>query len=344
MKKVSILYKNDLREKLILSIFTKKKMILKFPGKNSIGFGLKNFEIDLLSIIDKLIKESIIEINEAGTFLIYTPGFMVENNFFHKINYLRGLSYYLEFVLYLLLFSPYKTEVKLCGLRTLNIDPTIENMVYVTIPLLRKLGMKEIKVKIFTNYLSTSKNTEIIIFSPKKSSNVNFSITDPGFLMKIRFIFTSSMGGKSFSNFVEHLSKSFPMDSSLKTRFYDLRIKNNNISFESITIVTESSTGCVYGGDHSSTKIKSVEYWKVKSLGIINSLVLESKNGSCIDGRNQEIVFFAMLILKNVRKNRIVINKLTVNSVNFFRSIKKTLSVTFSIRSNLDKNSLLITL
>jgi len=344
MKKVHNTCKNDLREKLILSIFTKKKIILKFPGQNFIDFGLKNFEIDLLSIIDKLITESIIQINEAGTFLVYIPGFMVENNVFHKINYLRGISYYLEFVLYLLLLNPYKTEVKLCGLRTLNIDVTIESMVYVTIPLLRKLGMKEIKVKIFTNYFSTSKNTEIIIFSPKKSSNVNFSITDPGFLMKIRFIFTSSMGGKSFSNFVEHLSKSFPMDSSLKTRFYDLRIKNNNISFESITIVTESSTGCVYGGDHSSTKIKSVEYWKVKSLGIINSLVLESKNGSCIDGRNQEIVFFAMLILKNFRKNRIVINKLTVNSVNFFRSIKKTLNVTFSIRSNPEKNSLLITL
>lgn len=345
MKKIYVKYESNLRERLILSIYSKKKIILGFGEHNNfINFGLKNFEIDLLSMIDKLIKGSIIHINEAGTFLDFVPGFIEETKIFHKINCLRGISYYLEFILYLLLFNPFKTEIKLCGIRSLNIDISLENIVYVTVPLLRKLGTKDIRVKVFTNYYSMIKNTEIIVFSPKANSKKNFWITDPGFLVKTRFIFTSSLRREFFNNFVEHLGKSFSIYPVLKTRFYDVKIKNNSISFESVTIVSESSTGCVYGGDHSSTKIKSFEFWKKKSLGIFNSLVFESKKGSCIDGRSQEMVFFAMLFFKNFKKNRIVIHKLTVNSVTFFRNIKKSMNITFSIRFDFKQKSLLITL
>ena len=88
--------------------------------------GLRDYEINLLSLIDKLTHSSIIQLNEQGTHLRFSPGCVNEGNYFHNTNGTRSLSYYLEFLIYLIPSLQKKMNVKLLGVRSLKAEISLE--------------------------------------------------------------------------------------------------------------------------------------------------------------------------------------------------------------------------
>lgn len=344
MKQIKLDSMMNFRERLAISIFSQKNFSIISFKKNLRIPGLKKYEIDLLSLIDKMFSYTTIEINEAGTILNFKPGFYRERKIFHQINSLRGISYYIEFLLYLVSLNSFKTEIKLNGLRALNLDVSLENIIYVTIPLMRKIGIRDVRIKVFTNYFSLINNVEILMFSPNFLPHKGFSLADSGILKKIRVIFSYSSKNPFSSIYLEDFRELFFNFSGLNSKVYWIKIKNSNIFFQNISIIGETSTGCVLGGDFCSTNIKNSFYWKKKASNIFKSLVYLCKNGSCLDGSSQGIIFLRMLLINDKKKVKLNILKLTLNSINFFRDTKKMIGLIFSIRTKDENNSLLITL
>ena len=74
-----------LRERIFLSFFSKKPIYIENIRNNSKKPGLRKFELDLFSLIDKISHKSLIEVNEAGTNLKFTPGHLKNGNFFQPV-------------------------------------------------------------------------------------------------------------------------------------------------------------------------------------------------------------------------------------------------------------------
>ncbi|ABW98122.1 rcl1 (nucleomorph) [Hemiselmis andersenii] len=342
MEKTVFEFEKNLRERLALSIFSKKKISIFNIRKYQIKPGIRKFEIELFSIIDKLIPESKIEINEAGTIINFLPGLTKKTKVIHKISSLRGISYFIEFILYLLLLNPIRTEIKIEGIRTLNLDISLENIIFVTFPLMRKIGLRDLRIKIFTNFFSLLYNTELLIFSSDFYSETGFSITNSGFLKNLRIVLSSSKNNSFAINNIEKMKDNFQKLSEINKKFFNIKILNKNIFFQTVSLVGESSTGCLLGKDFSSIKKKNTNFWRNKIYQIFCSLFNEIYKGNCIDGQNQIFFFLKMLCLKKTSQTELCVSNLTLASIEFFRDVKKFTGTVYSIESTSKKKPLKI--
>ncbi|AFP65325.1 RNA 3'phosphate cyclase (nucleomorph) [Chroomonas mesostigmatica CCMP1168] len=335
----------NFRERIAISIFSQKKILITQIRKNFFLSGLRKYEIDLLSLTDKLTHESYIQINEAGTIICFNPGNLLDSNVLQKISSLRPLSYYLEFIFYLILLNERRTEIKLLGLRALNLDISVENLIYVIIPLFRKLGIKEIRIKIFTNFFSSKINTELILFSSRFSPKKDFHITQAGILTKLRLIFTFSSNFITFINQLENLFDDYFNLSRMDYKFYKVKIPNKNIQFKTFSLIGESSTGCILGGDFTLVSFgQRNSFIKNKIFKIYQTILDEFDSGSCISGQNQFFLLFKMLIAGKSNQRSICLGKLTIKAIQFFRDIKRIFGIFFCIRPFYNKKTILIKL
>mmetsp|Transcript_48059 Transcript_48059/g.120140 ORF Transcript_48059/g.120140 Transcript_48059/m.120140 type:complete len:346 (-) Transcript_48059:5731-6768(-) len=344
MGKIIFEFEKNIRERLALSIFSKKKISILNIRKHQKKQGIRKFEIELFSIIDKLFPESSIEINEAGTIINFLPGLTKKAKVFHKIASLRGISYFVEFILYLLLFNTIRTEIKIEGIRALNLDISLENILFVTFPLMRKIGLRDLRMKIFTNYFSLLYNTELLIFSSSFFSKTGFLVTHPGFFKNIRIVFSFSKNNSFSLKHLENMNNEFQEFHQINQRFYNLEILNKNIFFQTVSLVGESSTGCLFGGDYSSIQKKNINFWKKKIDQILSLLFYEIYKGSCIDGHTQIFFFFKMLCLNKPSQTELNVSNLTLASIEFFRDVKKFTGNVYSIRSKFRKGPVKIEL
>lgn len=94
-KKGSVLHYNGhnfLRQRLILSILSGKPVDIKDIRTSEDEPGLKDFEISLLKLLDKVTNGTIVELNETGTSLYFQPGLLLGGTFEHDCSVQRGLG------------------------------------------------------------------------------------------------------------------------------------------------------------------------------------------------------------------------------------------------------------
>ena len=79
--------------------------------------GLRDYEGSLLSLIEKITKGTIIQIDSTGTCLRFKPGVIIGGDYLnHDCGLTRGIGYFLEPLIILSLFSKKKTSIKLSGI------------------------------------------------------------------------------------------------------------------------------------------------------------------------------------------------------------------------------------
>jgi RNA 3'-terminal phosphate cyclase-like protein len=335
----------NFREKIALSLIYKKNIRINKIRKSENITGIRNFELDVLILSEKISFGSVIKINENGTILDFSPG-RIENS---KIEYnstsFRSLSYYIEFFIYLFLSTNKKIQIKLTGIRSVSIDISLENILYVTIPLIRKLGSRDIRFKVYTILHSTIYNTQVIIFLPNIHIRKDFKLINLGKINKIRII--NSFSGKNIikKDFIElFIGKYFPKV-KFDIKIIDLKISNKNFNFQTTTIITETTEGCLFGEDTTFvlSKNKRVDYNRILTK-IFNSLLEDINLNNCVDKKYHIILFLKMLYNGKTSNSIICIGRLTFSDIGFLRDLKKISGIMLSIKYSSSVKKFLITL
>nr|UXY87458.1 RNA 3'phosphate cyclase [Cryptomonas sp.] len=343
---ILLLFDNEnFREKIALSVVSKKRIKIidirnleKFPG-------LKNFEVDLLCFVDKFVSGSNVKINERGTILDFFPGQNLVRNVQHNTTSFRSLSYYLEFVIYLVLMTVNRSEIKLNGIRSTCIDISLENMLYVTIPILRKLGLRDIRFKVFTNLYSYSWNTELIIFFPNTQIKKQFKLINPGIINKFRLVNTYSSNNILKREEIEEFLGRFSLPKNFNLKVLNIRVFNKNFNFQTTSLITETTEGCVFGEDTTFLVRKDKISNCNKILhNVICSLFEDVNTGSSVDKKNH--IFLFLKILNNGKCNLSSgrLGKLTFLDIKFMRDLKKILGIVFSIKYDIIIKSFIVKL
>jgi hypothetical protein len=313
-----------LRERLAISFFLKKDLQINNIRIDSFKPGIRKFEIHLFSLIDKLIPGSSFEINENGTKMKFHPGGGLQTKVFHYVGKYRSLGYYLEFILYLSSIKSNAMEIKLSGLRSTPLDVSLEAILYVTIPLHRKWAGRDTRVKIFSNSFSLVKNTDLVLISPNLNFGGNIRIIQPGVLKKLRLILSHSSGSISVRELIKGFLQKKQLSQEVDFSFFRFKIPNKSLNFTSLTLVGQTSKGCIFGNDFSTSKknLNSV-LWKNILDQTFLSFFEDVKTGSCIDNRNQIFLMLKVLWKKKKEPSVIRIGKLTLSSIFFFRDVKR---------------------
>ncbi|OLY79071.1 putative RNA 3'-terminal phosphate cyclase-like protein, partial [Smittium mucronatum] len=99
--------------------------------------GLRDYEVSILQIAEKLTNGSVIDISYTGTTVLLKPGIINGGKISHECPVSRGLGYFLEFIVSLAPFSKTPVEAKLFGLTNNSIDISVDTFRTVTLPILK---------------------------------------------------------------------------------------------------------------------------------------------------------------------------------------------------------------
>ena len=136
------------RTRIISSILSGKTLILRNIRSDDSQPGLVEYEASFLRLIDKLSDGSNIEINETGTMLKFKPGIIVGGEISHDCVCSRGITWYLEGILPIVVFAKLPVKLILTGVTNNQLDITIDTLRLVTLPLLRNFGIEGMNLTI----------------------------------------------------------------------------------------------------------------------------------------------------------------------------------------------------
>ena len=322
-----------LRERLFLSFFSGKPVYIENIRISTKKTGLRDYEINLLSLIDKLTHSSIIQLNEQGTHLRFSPGCVNEGNYFHNTNGTRSLSYYLEFLIYLIPSLQKKMNVKLLGVRSLKAEISLEAFSYVNFALFRKIGPQNLRLRIMTSSISKTKNTEVVLFCPRINHLNSFQYIRRGSISNLQIIFTTSSNSiLSHENLSTILSKKI-LNHNLNFKIHNYKVFNSKINFKTITIIAETSTGCILSKDFTITR-KNLKFnqWIEFYRGIFSEFMSYLISGYCIDNHNQVFFLVNSINVSSGRISEIRVKKLTLSTIYFLRDCNTILGPIFKIK------------
>lgn len=89
-----ITYKGSsyLRQRLVQSTLSGKSLKVIEIRNNDDDPGLREYEVSLIRLLDKMTNGTIIELNETGTQLFYQPGLLNGGTFHHDCSLQRGIG------------------------------------------------------------------------------------------------------------------------------------------------------------------------------------------------------------------------------------------------------------
>lgn len=117
---------NFFRQRLVLSVLSGKPVQITDIRTLDDEPGLKDCEVNLMKLLDKVTNGTVIELNETGTSLYFQPGLLFGGNVEHECSLQRGIGYYLEALVMLGLFCKEPLTAKLHGVTSNNIDPSVD--------------------------------------------------------------------------------------------------------------------------------------------------------------------------------------------------------------------------
>lgn len=122
-----------MRQALQFSILSGTPVKISHIRSEDLEPGLVPYEIQLLKLIDKITNGSIADINVSGTQIRFTPGVITNNNGDEVVMYSedvagqdRCITYYLEFLLPIVLFGKKDFFGQFVGITNDNIDMSVD--------------------------------------------------------------------------------------------------------------------------------------------------------------------------------------------------------------------------
>mgnify|MGYP005986102039 CR=1 FL=1 len=99
---------NFFRQRLVLSVLSGKPIRISYIRAFEDEPGIKEFEVSLIRLFDKITNGSVIELNETGTSLYFQPGLLHGGTFSHECSTQRGVGKNPQHHLIMLFFYNYK--------------------------------------------------------------------------------------------------------------------------------------------------------------------------------------------------------------------------------------------
>ncbi|RHZ06586.1 hypothetical protein DYB37_002188 [Aphanomyces astaci] len=299
------------RQRLICATLSGRRIRIDNIRGDSEEPGITEFEANFLRLLDSITNGSQIEINETGTVLKYTPGFIVGGTIEHDCGTKRAIGWFLEALVALAPFAKRPLVATLKGITNDDVDASVDFFKAVTIPLIKQFGLDEgLDFKVKKRGAPPLGGGEVIFRCPTVRQLKSIHLIEEGFIKRIRYVHALCR---------RHIH-------IISSPGYAL------------SLVAESTTGVLIGAETAATSGSLPE--DVASMAS-HLLCEEIQKGGCVDTSNQCLALLLMTLSpEDVSKVRF--GKLTPYSMQYLRHLRDFFGVTFKIKADHDSKSVLL--
>nr|CAH7736762.1 unnamed protein product [Callosobruchus chinensis] len=357
----TLLYKgsNFFRQRLVLSVLSGKPVQISDIRTLDDEPGLKEYEVSLIRLLDKVTNGTVIELNETGTSVYFQPGLLFGGTIQHDCSLQRGVGYYLEVLCMLGFFCKEPLHATLRGVTSNNIDPSVDLIKTSMFETMKKFILDDegLKLKICKRGLLPLGGGEVIFECPIRRQTRPVQIMDGGMVKRVRGTAYALRVSPAMANRIVEKAKGvllqFLPDVYINTDQCRGKQSGKSPGF-GVHLVAETTNGVFYS---SEQVILSFIYYKVSNvvsegepssvpedLGIAAAqrLLYEIYLGGVVDSTSQALaILFMALGQKDVSK--LVIGPLTENSIWFLRHLKEFFGSTFNIEYYENEEKVLLT-
>ncbi|RHY92008.1 hypothetical protein DYB35_001666, partial [Aphanomyces astaci] len=177
------------RQRLICATLSGRRIRIDNIRGDSEEPGITEFEANFLRLLDSITNGSQIEINETGTVLKYTPGFIVGGTIEHDCGTKRAIGWFLEALVALAPFAKRPLVATLKGITNDDVDASVDFFKAVTIPLIKQFGLDEgLDFKVKKRGAPPLGGGEVIFRCPTVRQLKSIHLIEEGFIKRIRYV------------------------------------------------------------------------------------------------------------------------------------------------------------
>ncbi|OCF75925.1 18S rRNA biogenesis protein RCL1 [Kwoniella mangroviensis CBS 8886] len=313
-----------LRQRLLLSILSGKSIRVDGIRSDDVHVGLRDYEINLLRLAEKVTNGSTIEISVTGTSFLFHPGLLHGGNYTHTCHIGRSIGYYLELLIPLAPFCKKPFEINLYGVTgEEGRDMSVDMIRTVTLPHLHLFGVTDgLELQIKKRGSAPLGGGQVIFKCPVVRTLKTIQFLEKGKIRKIRGVAYSTRVSPQFANRMVESARSilnrYIPDIYLITDVYKGDDSGKSPGY-GLTLLSQSTTSSLHSSETLSVPNQTQTPEDI-ALKAARLLLEEISTGGCVDSKHQWLIALLMALGKeDVSKVRM--GKLTAHSVQFFRDM-----------------------
>jgi 18S rRNA biogenesis protein RCL1 len=302
--------------------------------------GLKEYEVNLIRLLDKITNGSRIEVSETGTSLYYQPGLLYGGTVNHECCKQKAIGYYLEVLLALGPFCKKSLHLTLKGVTNNQGDPSVDTFLSGAIPVLKRFLVVDdgLELKITKRGMAPEGGGEVVFKCPVRRHLKPVQLLDQGKVKRIRGTVYAVRVSPAISNRLVDAAKGvflqFIPDVYIYTDHHRGNKSGKSPGF-GITVVAETTTGVFYTAEAVSDPAGSGRRPSVpEEVGKEAAFLLleEIFRGGCVDSTFQS---FASLFMTMAPKDisKCLTGPLSPYTVQFLRHLRDFFGHTFKLES-----------
>ncbi|KAK3924900.1 putative RNA 3'-terminal phosphate cyclase-like protein [Frankliniella fusca] len=329
---------NFLRQRLLLSTLSGKPVRIKGIRSDDNEPGLREFEVNLIRLLDKLTNGSTIEVNETGTSLYYQPGLLIGGTLEHECCKQRGIGYYLEVLMGLGPFCKKPLSIILRGVTNNEMDPSVDSVKLSAMPTLKKFLLVDdgMELKINKRGMAPEGGGEVLFRCPNRKQLKPIVFLDPGKIKRIRGTAYAARVSPAIANRIIEAAKGVLLKFLPDVYLYSDHLKGSQSGKSpgfGVTLVAETKEGVFYTGEAISPPAGSNTPAPVaEDLGVQAAfrLMEEIYRGGCVDS-NFQLLAALYMALGRTDVSKFQTGPLSPYLIEFLRHLRDFFGLTFKL-------------
>ncbi|XP_059618726.1 probable RNA 3'-terminal phosphate cyclase-like protein [Phlebotomus argentipes] len=334
---------NFLKQRLLLATLSGKPVKITSIRSFENPPGLREYEVSLIRLLDKITNGTRIELNETGTAIIYEPGLLLGGTLMHECSLQRSIGYYLDALLALGPFCKSPLCVTLRGVTNSHESPSVDHISSSAVPILKRFLIVDdgLELKVLKRGLMPLGGGEVLFKCPVRKNLHTVQLLRVGMVKRIRGVVYACRVSPALANRTVEAAKgvmlNFLPDVYINTHQVKGKSAGNSPGF-GINLVAETTDGCFYAAETVSNLIKDGTTPSVpEELGkeTAQKLLEEIYRGGCVDSTFQWLVTLYMALgQKNVAK--FLTGPLSDYTIHFLQHLREFFSITFKLENHTD--------
>ncbi|KAH8344705.1 hypothetical protein KR067_003897 [Drosophila pandora] len=332
---------NFLKQRLILSCLSGKPVkITQIRSEDETAPGLREYEISLIRLLDKITNGTKIELNPAGTSVMFSPGLLHGGPIHHDCCVQRGIGYYLDALIALGPFCKNPLQCNLRGVTNSKDSPSVDHIKGAALTLLKRFLLVDegLELKVIRRGVAPLGGGEIVFRCPVRKSLRAIQFQAQGMVKRIRGTVYACKVSPAMANRTVEAAKGcmlkFLPDVYIYTDQNKGKMSGNSPGF-GICLIAETTDGVCFAADGSSNTREESDTPSIpEDLGqeVAMRLLDEIYRGGCVDSSYQWLAALYMALgQKHVSK--FLTGALSTYTVHFLQHLRDFFSITFKLEN-----------
>ncbi|XP_054730729.1 probable RNA 3'-terminal phosphate cyclase-like protein [Anastrepha obliqua] len=332
---------NFLKQRLILSSLSGKPVkITQIHINDDTAPGLREYEIGLIRLLDKLTNGTKIELNPSGTSILFTPGLLHGGLLQHDCCIQRGIGYYLDVLIALGPFCKNPINATLKGVTNSKDSPSVDHIKGSALPVLKRFLVVDegLELKVVRRGAAPLGGGEVQFRCPVRKNLRSLQFQSQGMVKRVRGTVYACKVSPAMANRTVEAAKGvmlkFLPDVYIYTDQNRGKMSGNSPGF-GICLIADTTDDVCYGAESiSNSKEEGKDPSVPEDLGREAAMKLldEIYRGGCCDSSYQWLVtLFMALSQKNVSK--FLTGPLSTYTIHFLQNLRDFFSITFKLEN-----------